>query len=139
MANSSTSQSQQIYYNDIYLNPNAISSGSDLLVLNNVAAIQTSINNILMSYNKETPMMEENGIDANIFGFLFAPLDISNALMIREYVKSALELNEPRIDNIYVNVSISEPQSGYIINIYYNIVNSNNNTQQTTVFLKNVR
>jgi phage baseplate assembly protein W len=92
-----------------------------------------------MSYNKETPMMEENGIDANIFGFLFAPLDISNALMIREYVKSALELNEPRIDNIYVNVSISEPQSGYIINIYYNIVNSNNNTQQTTVFLKNVR
>ncbi len=139
MANSSTSQSQQIYYNDIYLNPNAISSGSDLLVLNNVAAIQTSINNILMSYNKETPMMEENGIDANIFGFLFAPLDISNALMIREYVKSALELNEPRIDNIYVNVVISEPQSGYIINIYYNIVNSNNNTQQTTVFLKNVR
>lgn len=139
MVNSSTSQSQQIYYNDIYLNPNAISSGSDLLVLNNVAAIQTSINNILMSYNKETPMMEENGIDANIFGFLFAPLDISNALMIREYVKSALELNEPRIDNIYVNVVISEPQSGYIINIYYNIVNSNNNTQQTTVFLKNVR
>ena len=139
MVNSSTSQSQQIYYNDIYLNPNAISSGSDLLLLNNVAAIQTSINNILMSYNKETPMMEENGIDANIFGFLFAPLDISNALMIREYVKSALELNEPRIDNIYVNVVISEPQSGYIINIYYNIVNSNNNTQQTTVFLKNVR
>lgn len=139
MANSSTSTSQQIYYNDLYLNPNTIPSGSDLLLLNNVAAIQTSINNILMSYNKETPMMEENGIDANIFGFLFAPLDISNALMIREYVKSALELNEPRIDNIYVNVSISEPQSGYIINIYYNIVNSNNNTQQTTVFLKNVR
>ena len=126
---------QLVSYNDLYLDNTSLSS-KDLILAVNVAAIQTALNNIFMTKETEFPMNAQLGLGP-ISEFLFAPLDIVNAYMLKEYILNALELNEPRISNIYVEVGLLSDQ-GYKIDVFYNIIN-NNQTQTFSTIFSNVR
>jgi len=127
------------YYADLYMDTSVLPT--DMVLATNVAAIQTSLNNILSIISGEAVMNPNLGVDASLTGFLFGPLSMINAILIKDLVYAAITENESRISNLQIEVvldDLSSSTGAYIINIFYNIENFSD-TQQLTFILQNNR
>lgn len=97
----------------------------DLVVNYNAEAIQNSLYNIFNTMPGQKLLNPDFGL--NLKQFLFSPLDNFTATNIAETILVNLRLYEPRINVTNINVYPDKDEYQYIIDIYYNIPDFDDN------------
>ena len=96
-------------YSDINLKLTLHPVQKDIVPLKDDAAVRNSIKNLLLTNFYERPFAPTLG--ANLGGLLFEPADAMTRVSLRSSIKNVISENEPRVENIKVEV-INEPGNG---------------------------
>ena len=103
---------------------------------NNIAAINQSIRNLLLTKNYERPFNSNLGSPINVM--LFEPFSPMLRVMLIKTIEQVIENYEPRIQLDTVNVTFAKDDNSVEISIYYQILNSTS-LQQFDLILKRTR
>tara|TARA_B100000941_G_scaffold277322_1_gene240706 strand:+ start:185 stop:613 length:429 start_codon:yes stop_codon:yes gene_type:complete len=98
---------------------------NDVRVKTDAAAVNQSLKNIILTNFFERPLDPSFG--GNIWEMLFEPLDEFSAINIRERMIKVIEKNEPRVENIQINIKQARDEypNTMVISLLYNIPSSN--------------
>jgi len=94
-------------------------------LLKNEQAVKESVLNLLSTEIGSRPMHPDYGINLN--RYLFEPIDDITSDLIAYDIQRGLEVYEPRINNVNVEVIPTEEENSYTIYLSFNIVYSNSN------------
>jgi len=114
-------------YSDIPFNLKKNSSTRDIELRTETQAVQNSVNNIIMTARGEIFYRPYFG--CSVKRFLFEKLNEFTFLVIRDEIRYALYRNEPRIDNIQVEVEEGLGNQ-IIVTLEYRIKSLDITTQQ---------
>lgn len=109
---------------------------SDLLLVRDDQAIRTSLKNLLMTSFGER--LFQPTIGGSLRSLLFEPIDAITTMEIKDRILKTILDHEPRVSNVTVDVSASEDQNGYSVDIEYSIVAAGK-TDRVSVVLERVR
>ena len=124
------------YYSDFTRSFAKTPVGNQLARITNERSIDQALKNIILT-NVGERLFQPN-IGSNILATLFENNYESNLTSIEFYIRTSIDINEPRVNLIDVNVEVGESEHELVINILYNTIN--NPEQQTfTYILKRVR
>lgn len=98
---------------------------SDFTVLTNHNAIKQAIETILLTKKGDRVKFQNPYFGSNLHKLLFEKMTIFTVIQIREEIKTAINVWEPRIRILEVNVSPDYSANTYNININYKIVDIN--------------
>lgn len=102
----------------------------------NVAAVNQSLRNLLLTKNYERPFNSDLGSPIN--ALLFEPFSPMLRIMLRKSIEQVIENYEPRVQLDDVKVNLLEDSNNVEINIFYHIVNTTS-LQQFDLILKRTR
>jgi phage baseplate assembly protein W len=108
----------------------------DLLLVRDDQAIRTSLKNLLMTSFGER--LFQPTIGGSLRSLLFEPIDAITTMEIKDRILKTILDHEPRVSNVTVDVSASEDQNGYGVDIEYSIVAAGK-TDRVSVVLERVR
>jgi len=106
-------------YTDFDLNMIRHPLTGDVSLIDDVAAIKSSVKNIILTNFGERPFKPMFG--SNIRAQLFEQATPFAALTLRESIKFALEKYEPRINILEVSVIDNADSNAYDVSIYFRI------------------
>lgn len=109
---------------------------NDLLVLKNETAIARSIRNLISTIKGEAPYSNKG---SNITNLLFENMNSITSSLIESEVTDTINLYEPRVSLISVEVEPDYDNNTYSIVITYTIVGIDVPPQQLTLVLETVR
>ena len=109
----------------------------DLGVLKNERAIMRSVRNIVETIPGEKFFNLDFGTD--VYGQLFEPADYGDAAIIQDQILKSLENEEPRIDNIKIEVTPIPDRNELDVVINYDIVGQEFPAQTYNFILKSTR
>lgn len=102
----------------------------------NVASVNQSLRNLLLTKNYERPFNSDLGSPIN--ALLFEPFSPMLRIMLRKAIEQVIENYEPRVQLDDVKVNLLEDSNNVEINIFYHIVNTTS-LQQFDLILKRTR
>jgi phage baseplate assembly protein W len=106
-------------YSDIPFNLKKHPSTKDVDVLSEERAIKNAVSNILMTSKGEVFYRPYFG--CSVKRFLFEKLNEFTFLVIRDEIRYALYRNEPRIDNVHIEVIQLENRNEVEVTVEYRI------------------
>lgn len=110
--------------------------GDQLARVTNEKSINQALKNIILTNRGER--LFQPGIGSDILAMLFENTIESNLTTIEFYIRNAIEINEPRVNLIEINIAPGTSEHEVIINIVYNTIN-NSTPVLFTYVLKRVR
>ena len=111
-----------IHYTDFDISFDTHPVSGDILLKTDRNAIKNSVKNLVLTQLNERPF--EPSFGTRVLALLFAMMDDAN---IMEYeIRKFLEINEPRIYNVSVEIKPTQSQRQVEIRIVYTIRNLNN-------------
>lgn len=102
----------------------------------NVAAVNQSLRNLLLTKNYERPF--NGALGSPIHALLFEPFSPMLRIMLTRTIEQTIENFEPRVELDNVKVYLREESNNVEISVYYHIVNTTA-TQQFDLILKRTR
>lgn len=96
--------------------------GNQLAKVTNERSINQSLKNILQTDLGER--LFQPNLGSNVRAMLFDNNVESNLTAIEFYITNSIEISEPRVNLIEVNVQTSQNENELIVNIIYNTINS---------------
>lgn len=124
-------------YKDISLSfePNPMTG--DLSIIKNESAIKRSVRNLVQTNLTERFFNPTLGCDvrSNLFDFV----DIGSASIIRRKIELVLQSNEPRVENVQVNVDPLIDENAFNVTIFFDIVGQDFPLQQFSFLLEATR
>jgi phage baseplate assembly protein W len=118
----SGSNKREEYYSD-FLNSFAKTPvGDQLARVVNERSINQSLKNIILTNRGERLFQPGIGSDVNFM--LFENNIESNLSTIEFYIKTSIELHEPRVNLLGVTVDSGQTENEIVINIVYNTINN---------------
>lgn len=131
----SPSIARAIIYSDLDFNLRPLSNGAvkgDIAILTDIDAIKNSIRNLVLSGPYERPFQPELG--SRLRFLLFENVNPLTALNLKEEIERVIRDNEPRVADIYVEVSDDSQNNAYRVTVHFAI---NNFNPQTVEFIIN--
>lgn len=92
----------------------------DVVPLKDDAAIKSAVKNLILTNFYERPFQPEKG--ANLVGLLFEPADFMTEVMLKEEITEVLELYEPRIKLLGVNIINNADRNAWDVTIAFKII-----------------
>lgn len=126
----------QTIYSDLDFNFTQHPISEDVTRKTNVAAVNQSLKNILLTKNYERPFNSDLGSPIN--ALLFEPFSPMLRIMLIRTIEQTIENFEPRIQLDNVKVNLREDSNNVEISVYYHIVNTSS-IQQFDLILKRTR
>jgi len=114
-----------VFYFDVSKKGQDLLGTKDIPLLKNEQAVKESVLNLLSTEIGSRPMHPDYGINLN--RYLFEPIDDITSDLIAYDIQRGLEVYEPRINNVNVEVIPTEEENSYTIYLSFNIVYSNSN------------
>lgn len=128
--------STPLYYFDISKIGKDFTGNKDILILTNEQAVAESVKNIISTEPGERVWYPDFG--CSLSEFLFEPIDVITATIMKNTIINAISKFETRIENLAVDI-IEEPDlETYTFNISFNMKTSTN-TQTLTLELHKIR
>ena len=114
---------------------------NDIGVLKNADAIKRSVRNLVQTIPNERFFNSTIGSDVRGLLFENVPgfIDFGTASIIEKQIQTTIENNEPRVDNLEVNVDPRPDQNEYEVVIIFDIVGQDFPTQEFSFILKATR
>lgn len=109
-------------YSDFLTNFNAHPNTGTLLKRTNVEAVKRSLRNLLSTDKGERLFLPDFG--TNIKQYLFEPADSVTKENLKVSISEAIKIYEPRAYVDAVNVSLSNDEHTYIIDIIFKVINN---------------
>lgn len=116
-------------YSDLPLNLKKNNDTRDIELRTEERSIQGAVSNIIMTARGE--IFYRPNFGCSVKRFLFEKLNPFIFLIIRDEIRYALYRNEPRIDNIQVEVIQGNNSNGIEVSLEYRIKSLNITSQQT--------
>jgi len=110
-----------IYYQDLSINPEVNSQG-DISTVTNKESIKQSIRLIINTPKGSRIFMPDYGCRVN--GFLFEPFVETTASRIGSEIQESLQNHEPRIEILNINVSMDYTTTEYNVLVIYRLTNT---------------
>ena len=132
----STSKKSE-YYSDFLTNFSRNPISGEIATVTNERAVIRSIRNLLNT-NRGERLFNSN-IGSSIRKILFEPADNITKDMLKSAIKTTIEQHEPRAALKSINVSFSEEQDAYTVNILLALVNDQSQMFNFSTVLKRVR
>ena len=114
---------------------------NDIGVLKNADAIKRSVRNLVQTI--PNARFFNSTIGSDVRGLLFENvpgfIDFGTASIIEKQIQTTIENNEPRVDNLEVNVDPRPDQNEYEVVIIFDIVGQDFPTQEFSFILKATR
>lgn len=110
-----------IYYQDLSLDPKINSSG-DISTVINKDSIKQSIRLLLNTPKGSRIFLPEYG--CRVKAFLFEPFDESTAKRLGEEIQEAIQNYEPRIEILNINVNMKWDTTEYTVVMVYRLANT---------------
>jgi len=126
----------QAIFSDLDFNFTQHPVTEDVARKTNVAAVNQSLRNLLLTKNYERPFNSDLGSPLN--ALLFEPFSPMLRIMLIRTIEQTIENYEPRIQLDNVKVYLREESNNLEISIYYHIVNTTT-IQQFDLILKRTR
>lgn len=124
-----------IRYADLDYNLRPLSHNNikgDIAVLTDIDAIKNSIRNLVLSGPYERPFQPNLG--SRIKFLLFENANPLTALNLKEEIERVIRVNEPRVSDVYVDISDRREENAYDVSVHFAI---NNFNPQTVEFIIN--
>lgn len=107
-------------FKDISFNFSKNPITNDIVVLKNEEAIKQSVKNLVLTKIGERPFNPYLGTDTTSYLFELSSAVSANTLI--EEIEKVLNLNEPRIRLVKIDVNVEEDGNDYEVLIEYNII-----------------
>lgn len=130
------SSAQPVIFSDFDFTFKPHPKTGDIQVLKNEESLKRALKTLVQTTFGSRRFYSDKG--CNAYSRLFEPLDFITASSIKTDIKNAINNYDSRINLSTVQVIEDEENNGYIINIYFSMINKTQ-TEQVTVFLKRVR
>ena len=108
----------------------------DIIPLKDDAAIKNAVKNLLLTNFFERPFQPAKG--ANLRGLLFEPADAITKFELSSGIRRCLEIFEPRIKVLAINVKDESERNSYRINVIFQIIEFDSN-QEVEIVLERLR
>ena len=108
----------------------------DIIPLKDDAAIKNAIKNLLLTNFFERPFQPAKG--ANLRGLLFEPADAITKYELSSGIRKCIELFEPRVKVLSINVADETERNAYRINVQFQIIEFDSN-QEVEIVLQRLR
>mgnify|MGYP001442732026 FL=1 len=108
----------------------------DIIPLKDDAAIKNAVKNLLLTNFFERPFQPAKG--ANLRGLLFEPADAITKYELSSGIRRCLEIFEPRIKVLAINVKDESERNSYRINVIFQIIEFDSN-QEVEIVLERLR
>lgn len=108
----------------------------DIIPLKDDAAIKNAIKNLLITNFYERPFQPAKG--ANLRGLLFEPADAITKYELSSGIRKCIELFEPRVKVLSINVADETERNAYRINVQFQIIEFDSN-QEVEIVLQRLR
>lgn len=126
---------REIRYSDLDFNLTPLSHGNlkgDIAVLTDIDAIKNSIRNLVLTGPYERPF--EPALGSRLRFLLFENANPLTALNLKEEIERVIRENEPRVSDVYAEVSDDSQNNAYRVSVHFAI---NNFNPQTVEFIIN--
>lgn len=124
-------------YKDISLSFDPNPMTGDLSVIKNESAIKRSVRNLVQT--NLTERFFNPTLGCNVRDNLFDFVDVGSASIIRKKIELMLQSNEPRIENVTVNVDPLIDENTFNVTIFFDIVGQDFPQQQFSFILEATR
>lgn len=118
---------EEIFYNDLSLNPTVNSQG-DLSSVTNREAIKQSLRMMMDTSRGSRVFSPDYG--CRVKAFLFEPFETSTAERLGREIRETIQNYEKRVQLVTINVEMDWDATSYVVNIVYRIIN----TEQVDAF-----
>ena len=108
----------------------------DIIPLKDDEAIKNSVKNLILTNFFERPFQPLVG--ANLRGLLFEPADAITKYELSSGIRRCLEIFEPRIKVLAINVKDESERNSYRINVIFQIIEFDSN-QEVEIVLERLR
>tara|TARA_B100001093_G_scaffold244275_1_gene233905 strand:+ start:5617 stop:6075 length:459 start_codon:yes stop_codon:yes gene_type:complete len=108
----------------------------DIIPLKDDAAIKNAIKNLLITNFYERPFQPAKG--ANLRGLLFEPADAITKYELSSAIRKCIELFEPRVKVLSINIADETERNAYRINVQFQIIEFDSN-QEVEIVLQRLR
>ena len=123
-------------YSDLNLKLTRHPIRKDIIPLKDDAAIKNAIKNLLITNFYERPFQPAKG--ANLRGLLFEPADAITKYELSSGIRKCIELFEPRVKVLSINVADETERNAYRINVQFQIIEFDSN-QEVEIVLQRLR
>ncbi len=127
----------EIYYFDISKVARDYTGSKDIAILYNDQALLESVTNIIATEPGQRIMYPDFGTKLN--QYVFEPIDPITAFNIQKEIEFALTKYEPRIENLFINVTPQEDLNTYTIDVLFNLKINNTVQQKLILQLNKIR
>lgn len=117
-------------YNLVPMSHNGLAG--DISVLVDIDAIKGSIRNLVLSGPYERPF--EPSLGSRVRFLLFENANPLTALNLKEEIEKVIRENEPRVSDVYVEVTDQSVDNAYYVTVHFSV---NNFNPQTVEFIIN--
>lgn len=112
--------SKRKQYSDLDLSLKLHPDFHDIMPLIDIDAVTASVKNLILSNFNDRPFNPNLG--SNLRGLLFEPADRFTIVSLKEYIKRVLEIYEPRIDSIRIQIQDNSNSNRYDIVVGFRII-----------------
>lgn len=130
------SSSQPVIFSDFDFSFKPHPKTGDIQLLKNEESIKRALKTLIQTKFGARRFYSNKG--CNVYNNLFEPLDFLTASTIKSDIKIAINNFENRIKLNDVQVIEDLDNNGFVVNIFFTMINSNT-LEQVTVFLSRVR
>jgi phage baseplate assembly protein W len=127
---------EPIIYSDIPMNLDLNPVTGLLARVTNEDAVKMALRNLILTSMGES--LYEPFFGSKVKSALHGPANAMTADIIKTTIKNAIDANEPRVEQVDINVSLSSDGYTFIVKIYYKVINIQE-TQTLEVTLKRIR
>jgi phage baseplate assembly protein W len=110
---------------------------NDLPILKNERAIARSVRNIVETI--PTERFFNSNFGSEVRSSLFGIVDYATVSIIEDQIKTSIDIYEPRVDNVQVNVTPELDSNSLEITIIFDIIGQDFPTQEFTFILEATR
>ena len=126
------------YYSDFTRNLDLNPISSILGRITNEDAVKSSVKNLILT--RQTERVYQPSVGCRLYQFLFDPIDMGTATLIRDEIRGSIENYEPRANLLDVRVIPNYDDSAYQVYIIFSIKNIvPGNVVNLTIVLERIR
>ena len=96
---------------------------NDLVSVTDTDAVRQSVRNLILTNHYEVPFAPSRG--GNLASVLFEQVTRFTSLDVENSIRSTLESDEPRIDQISVIVNDQSDSNAYYVTVFFRIISTN--------------
>ena len=123
-------------FKDITLNFKPHPVTGDLMMLKNERAIARSVRNLVQTGVKERFYAD---IGSDVTDSLFGFVDLATGSVIAQQITDVINLYEPRVANIVLNVDPNPDDNSFEVKVSYNIIGAPSGRQSLSFILEATR